>query len=588
MLLNYMRQKTKTFLYITVPLIVVAFVLWGSFPNIGEQGSKTLIKADGEKVTQQRFIEYYKSYMEMMRANFGGRDLSELQDVFNFKQQALDRMIQEMLLQHEIERLHISVSDEEVQDYLKRDPAFYTDGKFDPAKWNAQISNPRIDAIAENVRESLIMQKLMDIIQSAARVTEEEIAREYQRRNEKVSVEFIALKSSDFAGDMEISPEEMEAYYETNKMKYVEPSKVKLEYVELEKEPSEADADAAKQHADGILERVRAGDAFEELAAFYSDDATTKSKGGDLGFFGKGRMVPEFEEAAFSLKPQEVGNVVKTKYGYHIIKVEEIKGEGNEKQVHARQILIKIEPSEETLLSLEEKAIECATVARSSSLGEAASQMKLGVSTTPQFDETVMAIPGIGYAPEIAEIIPGLEEGKTSDLIDTSKAFYVVQLVERIPQRVPELEEVKEPVHAALLLEKAQNLAKAKAEEIITEINEHGKKPAEIAGIPKPQDSEPFSRLAPPPELLFLQGQTETVFELSESKAAGPFADRDTVYVILSKGIIPPDPATYDIQKEAIKSRLLMERKRQIFEDYYDNLREKADVKINKELFEMV
>ena len=587
-MLNYIRKKTKTFLYITVPLIVVSFILWGSFPGLGEKGSRILLKVNGEKVSLHKFMNYYENFMERMRANFGGRDLSELQDLLNFKQQALDGMIQEMLLQHEIERLHVTVSDEEVQDYLKRDPSFYTDGKFDPAKWNMVLSNPQIDVIAENVREALIMQKFMDIVQSAARVTEEEIAREYQRRNEKADVEFIALNSSDFAGDVEISPEELEAYYEANKMRYIEPPKVKLEFVELEKKPSEEDAIAAKKHVDGILERIRAGDDFGELAAFYSDDASTKNNGGDLGFFGKGQMVPEFEEVAFSLKPGEVSDVVKTKYGYHIIKVEEIKGEGDEKQVRARQILVKIEPSEETLLSLEEKAIECTTLARSSSLKEAASQMQLKASTTLQFDETAKAIPGIGYAPEIAEEIPKLEEGKISEMISTSKAFYVIQLLERTPERVPELEEIKEPVHAALLLEKALNLAKARAEEIIAEINENGTKPSEIAGIPTPQDSEPFTRLAPPPELRFLQGQTESVFELPEGKAAGPFADGDMVYIVISKGIIPPDPTTYDIQRETMKGRLLAERKRQIFEDYYDNLRENANVKINKELFESV
>ncbi len=588
MVLDYMRRQTKTFLYITVPLICFAFILWGAFPNLGEKGRQTLLKVNGEKVTLQRFIDYYRDFSEMMRASLGGRDLSHLEGLLNFKQQALDRLIQETLLRQEIERLNIVVSDKEVQDSLKRNPAFQTDGKFDPAKWNAALSNPRIDMIAENVKNQLIVERLIEVAQSGARVTEEEVSEEYRRRYEKASIGLIAFKASEFIGQVELTPEDLASYYETHSQQYKEPAQVKIVCVELKKEPSESDAAAARKLAEDILERVHAGDPFEELAEFYSDDDATKRKSGDLGFFRRGRMVKEFEETAFSLKPGEVSGVVKTQFGYHIIKVEETKGEGNEKEVRARHILIKIEPSEETLISLEEQAVQIATAAQSSSLAEAAAQMQKELLTSDQFAETSRVIPGIGYAPEITEIVAGLGEGKVSDIIDASKAYYVVQVTERIPERVPDLSEVEQQVRDALRLEEALSLAKARAEEVVADINERGRKPTDIAGIPKIQDVEPFSRLVPPPQLAFLREQADPIFELPDGTAAGPFADSDTAYVVLSRGIIPPDPEGYDIARKTIRNALLNQRRRQIFEDYYNNLRENADVKVNAEILEKV
>jgi peptidyl-prolyl cis-trans isomerase D len=586
MLLEYMRKKTKTFLYFSVPLIVVAFVFWGSFPGLGEKSQRTLIKVGDEKVTMQEFVNYYKEFVEQMRANLAGSNIPNLEEMLNLKEQALDGMVREILLKQEIERLNIIVSDEELQDALKRDPTFYTDGKFDPAKWNAAVSSPRIDLIAESAREILTMQKFAELVQSAARVTEEEMAEEYRRQNEETEVEFVALNASEFAGDVKVSAEELASYYEEHKQQYAEPAKVKLAFVEIMKEPSEADSDAAKQHAEDILDGIRAGGDFAELAGFYSDDTATKEQGGDLGFFGRGRMVKEFEEAAFSMEPGDVSDVVKTKFGYHIIKVEGTRGEGDKKEVLAKHILVKVEPGEETLINLEERANMLASQVLTVSLEEAAAEMGLDVSATVPFDETSRAIPGIGYVPEIANILPGLPEGKASDRIIADKAFYVVEVTERIPERIPELIEVEERVRTVVEREKAVHLAEEKAEEIVKQINENGRTLADIDGVPASQELQPFSRLTPPPELVFLRNEIDVLFELPEDKAAGPFTDADTVYVVVSKGVTPPDPEKYDAAKGSIKDRLLVERGRQILMDYYDNLRENAEVEINRELFD--
>ncbi len=590
MLLDYMRKHTKQFLYIIVPLIVVSFILWGTIPNPGARSEQTLMEIGGRKVQYQEFLNYYRNLREVTRDNFGGTISPEIEKMLNLKQQALERLIQEIVLEQEVERLGIVVSAEEVQDSLKRAPLFQTDGKFDPVKWNSAISNPRNNwaAVAEEERWSLRIQKLSDAISSGARVTEEEIEDEYRRRNEKAQIEFVALKVGESGDEIELSQDETTSYYEKHKQEYVEPAKVKLAYVELKKEPSKADHTAAKKHGLRILERVRAGDDFAELAEFYSDDKATGANGGDLGFFARGRMEKEVEEAAFSMAPGDVSEIVRSGLGYHIIKVEEIKGEGDAKQVRARQILVKIEPSDDTLVSLEEKSLILVRAAADSSLEQAANKNEMSLSITELFSETGGVIPGVGPVSEIIEILPGLEQGKPSSVIEASAAFYIVEVVERKPERIPELSEIDDKIREAASAEKAIELVRARVEEIVAEINEKGAALSGIEGLPKPVAPPPFTRRGYAPELPFISGLVDVVFALDKGKAAGPFVSGDTAYVFVLSGKIPADPEGYETAKDSIKDTILSQRRRQLFQDYFEDLRAKAGVKINQELFQAV
>jgi peptidyl-prolyl cis-trans isomerase D len=590
MLMDFMRRNTKRFLIVTTAFVVPAFILWGAFPSLGTKETRTVMEVAGKEVSLQEFANYYQGIRETARRNLGTNFTPEIERMLNLKQQAVDRMVRELLIGVEVERLDITVSDEEVQETLKQNPSFYTDGKFDAAKWNAWIGDPRVNwtGLIEQERELLKIQKLMDLIRSQARVTESEIRDEFQRRNEKVSMEYVTYEAASYLDDIEITPEELASYYEEHKREYVEPAQVKLEYVELKKEPSQMDYEDIKTFAEDVLQKARQGEDFAELAQTYSDDPGSASKGGDLGFFGKGRMVPEFEQAAFSMKPGEISDLVKTQFGYHIIKVEEVKGVGDKKEIHARHILFKVEPTEDTLLSLEEQATRLASSAARSSFDQAASEMGLTVATTPLFAETSPMIPNVGPVREILEILPGMQEGAVSDVIEARQAFYVFRVTERKPERIPELSEVERQARSALRAAKALDVAKAKVEELVARVNESGLAFDKIEGAPKPKQVEPFTRRGRPTELPYVEGMVESAFELEPGKAAGPFVSLNSAYVIRLKEKIEPDFTEYETQKESIRDRLLMQRQEQVLEDYTESLKQRYEVKINEELMTAV
>ncbi|RJP21665.1 MAG: hypothetical protein C4520_09510 [Candidatus Abyssobacteria bacterium SURF_5] len=590
MLMDFMRRNTKNFLIVITALIVPAFILWGAFPSLGSKGSNTLLVVGDEKVSIERFEQYYQALREMARMNLGENYSAELEKMLNLKQQALDGIIREILFDMEADRLKIVVSDQEVQDSLKQNPAFSTDGQFDPAKWNAAITDPRINwagYIAQE-RQNLRNQKLMELIYSGARVTEDEIREEYRRQNEKVKVKYVAYRAADSRKDIELPEEELLAFYEEHKSEYAEPAQVKLDYVEIRKEPNALDFADVEAYAKTKLELARTGETdFAQLAETYSDDLATKAIGGDLGFFERGNpQTRAIEEAAFSLKPGELSDLIRSDDGFHIVKVEEVKDSDAKRQVRARHIFFKVTPSDDTLLSLQEKATLLSYEARGSSLKEAASKSEIELKSTPSFRVNSPFIPSIGPVRELIEILPGLEQGKVSNVVETPEALYVVQVVERQAERIPELAEIKERIATAARTEKAVELAKIKAEELVKQVNEQKSDLAKVA--PEAEEALPFTRRGYPPELPRVEGLVDTVFSLEEGMAAGPFADSKTVCVVQLQEVIEPDPAGFEEQKEVTEQRILAQRRQAVFEEYYDNLKAKVGVEINQELFQTV
>ena len=273
-----------------------------------------------------------------------------------------------MLCFPQFKKLKIVATDDEViyhmknnpPAFLKSNPEFQTLGEFDQVKYDLAISSPvgnEWAPLEQFMKDTYIPDyKLRQILFSAISATDKEVKDEFTKRNIQYTIEAVHVTNAMVNSDsLEPSNEKLLTEYNKRLDEFEKGETRTLNYITWKKDPSKNDSILVKEEALEIKAKIDAGEDFAELANIYTDDPSNQinpdsGKGGDLGFFGKGQMVPAFEEAAFSAKPNVVVGPVLSAFGYHIIKVFEKKNEGDQEQVHAAHILLKIAASPATCL----------------------------------------------------------------------------------------------------------------------------------------------------------------------------------------------------------------------------------------------
>ncbi len=345
------------------------------------------------------------------------------------------------------------------------------DGKFDLesykkfVRYHLQITE---ENFVEEQRSEIIAEQVRQILVSSIRVSEDAIRSEYDREHDTAKIEYIRLIPSYFADRLDPSPEELtiwatahgeeiNQYYETNKFKYTNLEKMaRASHILIKVAEDATDEEKAKasEKIVGLLTRARAGEDFGLLARQHSEDKGSATKGGDLGFNPRGRMVPEFDVAMFGAEPGTITDVVNTKYGFHIIKVEAFR-EGNitleQATLEIADILYRRTRGEEvaraksteflTRIKAGEKLADLVPKEES----ETPDSLGLKVHTSQPFPRSTTSIPGIGEASEIVEAAfkLTLEASIPDQAFQVRGDFYVIQLNERNKPRDEEYEELK-------------------------------------------------------------------------------------------------------------------------------------------------
>jgi peptidyl-prolyl cis-trans isomerase C len=228
------------------------------------------------------------------------------------RQQVLEGMIVEKLLDEKVKENHIVVTDANVDEHLSQ-AAAQQNLTLNDIKEMMEARGQNFDEVKQRIKKGLAYQKLMD---------------------------------AQWAGKIKISEEDANKYYSENKAKFEMPEQVRASHILIMPDPNATDPNQAKvkakAKAEELLKKIKGGDDFAELAKTNSGDTYSAVKGGDLGFFGKGQMVPEFEKAAFALKPGQVSDVVESQFGYHIIKLTDHKDPNTMPFGQAKDDIIKI------------------------------------------------------------------------------------------------------------------------------------------------------------------------------------------------------------------------------------------------------
>src|SRR3954465_11316080 len=511
-MLDRMRRH-RDWLKWSLGLVCVAFVLFYIPDFLRGTGadaasSDTVARVEGREITGADFRRTYQAQLQAYRSAYGGNMNDQLLKQLGIEQQILQQMVDERAALAEAERLGIKVSDEEVRQRIFAMPAFQENGGFiGEARYQQLLRMQRPPMIAaefeENIRRGLAVEKLRGSLTDWLSVNDKELEQEYRRRNDKVKLAVVSFTADSFRTQVNATDAEVTSYFEGHKNDFKIPEKRKIRYLLIDVEALRAktvvpaadiereynnnseqyttpeqvrashillktegkDDAAVKAKAEDLLKQARGGADFAELAKKYSEDETNAKNGGGLDYFGRGRMVPEFDQVVFAMKPGQISDLVKTQYGYHIIKLVE-KKEGT------TRTLADVRQQISDQLAFERAQTQAGDLAQNiekqihkpADLDTVAKANGLTVTETGFFskDEPIL---GVGSAPEMTARAFDLKPGEVSGILRTGRGFVFETVTAKQDPYVPKLDEVKEKVRDEVLRQRARDMAKRKAAE---------------------------------------------------------------------------------------------------------------------------
>ncbi|MCJ7507806.1 MAG: peptidylprolyl isomerase [candidate division Zixibacteria bacterium] len=583
-----MRDIIKPVMWIVVIAVVGTIVLvWGGDITKSKYKKGIIGSVNGQEISAIDFSNLYDNQLKQL-----GKESEELdeQTTKQVLDNTWDNLVNEILVQQQTRKLGIAVSDKELFEYMKiypplefqQSPDFQTDGKFDYQKYMQALANPQFPwwRWEGYIRSNLITLKLQEMIVDLVRVTDPEVKQEYVNDNEKVKVNYLFIPSSEFLEKVPpVTEQEIEKYYKENQGEFKAESRASLNFVVIPKVPTPDDMQKTKSDLLRIKMEAEQGEDFATLAQYYSDDKVTAEKGGDLGWFTRGKLIESFEQAAFSLKVGEISQPIRTEYGWHLIKLLEKRGAGKNEELHASHILLKISASEHTIDSLKVIAEDLAKQATKMGLKEAARQNNLNFSSADFFFRDSI-IPGMGYNLGANLFAFENKAGKISDPIETKNGFYVVEVKDRKPAGIYPLDEVKQKIKDKIALNKAGDLALEEAQRIYQEAEMS--KSLEIAANKfnqRLQGLDYFSRSSKLTQVDDNPRLVGTVFSLNEkNKISPPLRTENGIYLIEFISRIPISEEKFAQAKDSLYQQLVIQKKTQAYQDWFEQIKKKAKI----------
>lgn len=389
---------------------------------------KVVITINETQVTYAQYKMAFDYHLNLYKEKYG-KFPKEWEG--QLKNVVIEGLILEALLLQEAKKT-IKISDEEIQQRIKDSPEFKdAKGKFDEGKYRMVMSNPNLnwEKVYERQRNYLLRERIEKKIKNEIKVPEQEIRKEFCKDNEKIRIKYIQIKfEEDKVSPGTITDAEIEDYYTKHIKQYQEPEEVKARHILIK---SDNDRNKALAEIKDILEKVKGGGNFEELAKEHSA-CPSKTQGGNLGFFGRGKMVKPFEDTAFSLKPGEISDIVETQFGFHIIKLEERKEARtrplDEAKEEIKNIINSQKAKEEAEKIAKSKTDEIYSKI-TTDLESAAKEYSLEVKDSGLIGHH-QPIPETGYFPEFENMFD-LKQAEISKPIKMRAGFLIAQLMER-------------------------------------------------------------------------------------------------------------------------------------------------------------
>ncbi len=626
-MMDILRQNAQNWgIKILFAIIIIVFIFAFGMSGFNGNTDPVIAYVNDEPIPTQDFIKVYRETADAMRTQNPNVDADQLQSP-EFKKAVLGQMVSQKLLETEAQKLGIAVSNSELSYTISTIPAFAgADGKFDMNLYNNFLRSRQMSAATfeNDIRNSSLIQKLQQYVTLPVKPTEKEARELFDTASEKVQIDYYYVSGADFVNlakisDKEIedfykanpdkftvparavikylaftpeelsiyeevSPEELKSYYEAHKDNYMQEEQVKARHILLMVDENASDAEAAKAEKKilKILAKAKSGEDFAKLAEKYSE-GPSGPKGGELGWFGRGAMVKPFEDAAFALKKGELSKPVRTRFGWHIIKVDDVREAG---QKEFDQVQNEIRSA-----IAEEKASDSISDKLDHAIDLIASGMKLdkvaeeiGVAFKESEQATVQNLTrAFGMTEEAANTITALPKGSSTDMpIAVDDGYLIAEKVEDIPASVSPLSKVKEDIGNFLNQKQAMKLAQVKALAIATQLANKETEADALKSIKKDlKTSEPFGRDGFVPGLGMNAHLAEAAFASKKDQWINqPFELPGGFIVVRVDDRIPPKEEAWEAQKEMIMNALYQQRANEVFNSFLSELRSKAKVEV--------
>ena len=475
-MMRQMREATKPIMLFTAMAFVALMVFeWGmditgqSGGGLGEIGS-----VNGQPVMYESYMAAYRQlYDQVQRSQ---EELISSQQNKEIEDAAFDEVVTQLLVLQELEKRGITVTDREVSEAAQFSPPDYLQGEFidDVGGLDLQayqtflttLPPEQLIILEAYYRDVIPRGKLLRQVSSGIFVSDAELWQEFRDQVEQVEIRYVPMDpSSRYEDDgFTISESDISAYYRANEEEFEVPARASVNVVVLDKTPTASDTAAAFADAEEIMQEIRDGGDFAEIARAESTDEPTAPLGGDLGVFNQGRMVPAFDSAVFGGTAGSLVGPVQTSFGLHVI---EVQNRWSQDSVQARHILLPIARTDESEIQLLTLADSIEDLGEEMALEQAAATAGL-TSTTLDIAQNFPFLPGAGQVSEGADwVFEEASPGDVSPVFETSTAFYALELVSSEPEGVLPLADASAAIESTLLFDAKMGQAQVDAQDLV-------------------------------------------------------------------------------------------------------------------------
>ncbi|MFZ5449553.1 MAG: SurA N-terminal domain-containing protein [Thermodesulfobacteriota bacterium] len=622
-MLKWLRKYSRSwFVYLAIGAIVVVFIFWG-VGSYKSARSQEAAEVNGTIIPMTAFLRQYNELIKQYQDRAGGDLTPEMIKTMRLKEMALSQLVEEALILQAAPRLGLRATDAELRKQIQSYPAFQQDGKFNEKRYFFILSRNRLSPqdFESDERRRLLLHKVIAEVTSLAKVSDAElqeifrisqeevdvsylkvspekflarenpgdeaVARYYQeheaefRLPDRARVKYLVFQTKDYLNRVKLSPGAVENFLKEHPDEFIRPKVIQARQILLSLPAKATDAQIreATQKAQNLAQQVQAGADFADLARANSQDAATKEKGGELGLVRRGQNHPEWDKAAFALKPGTLG-LATTPQGIYLIKVEEIK-ETELVPDAAKQVEQRLKEEQARQLA-KDAAQQARNELSQGSLTAAAQKLSVAPQETPLFALSD-AVPGLGLIPAFNQAALKLKPQEISKVVALPAGFAVLQGVEQQAAHLPPLAGIKDQVRMALKKSLARKKAEAEATRLLGELRQ-GKPLAQVAAAAglAVKDSGFFTRLQGFHRQQEAEALTGAAFQLSPKHpySEKPLWWQDSYYLLTFKARREPNPQEFQKERDRMRAQFLNQKQQLLLASWLDGERRQAKIRV--------